>query len=250
MFIKCIVGVRGVRSLIFSSPTPLLCFKNWLLLLDDSWLHNRLLILYNSCHKSRKVQKDINISKILWLKITPASAPVPIKNIHSWFCSCSGWKALTHAEVDSCTPDPSHLWLVYYRDGHRAGTDRIRSLATFLVSGFEFLGKTGFGPGPGFSMYGMMYIKCMRKHGRNGHRAGSGFGVKNLEANQFRSRIRILSLRRRLESIFLTPPISGALHFLIRTGKFWVEAGCSWLLKDFNPQLCDTSIAAVILFTI
>jgi len=40
----------------------------------DSWLHKncRLLLLFNFCHKSRKVQKDIYIPKTLWLKITPA----------------------------------------------------------------------------------------------------------------------------------------------------------------------------------
>jgi len=84
----------------------------------DSWLpkNYRLLLLFNSCHKSRKVQNDHtstrNISKTLWLKITlaPTPNPVPIKNILSWSCSGSGWKALTPAEVDSCTPDPAHLW--------------------------------------------------------------------------------------------------------------------------------------------
>jgi len=68
--------------------------------------------LFNSCHKSRKVQKDIDISKTLWLKITPAPTLVPVKNIHSWSYSDSGWKALTPAGVDSCTPvpaPPAHL---------------------------------------------------------------------------------------------------------------------------------------------
>jgi len=46
------------------------------------------------------------------LKITPDPTPdpVPIKNIHSWSCSGSGWKAQTSAGVDSCTPNLAHLW--------------------------------------------------------------------------------------------------------------------------------------------
>jgi len=52
---------RVVRSLILFTPTPLLYFKTWLLLLV--WLliteNYRLLLLFNSCHKSRRVQINI-----------------------------------------------------------------------------------------------------------------------------------------------------------------------------------------------
>jgi len=66
----------------------------------------RLLILFNFCHKSRRMQININISKALRWKITPTSAlgPVPIENNHSCSCSSSCWKTPTPAGVDSCTP--------------------------------------------------------------------------------------------------------------------------------------------------
>jgi len=91
---------RGAWSLIFSTPTPLLCIKTWLLfpiwLLVTEKLSTPVL-LFNSCHKSRQVQLqiDINISKALLLKITPA--PV-----------C--WKTPTPSKVEFCTTDPTNLW--------------------------------------------------------------------------------------------------------------------------------------------
>jgi len=55
------------------------------------------------------VQIDINISKTLRLKITPAPAFVTIENIHSWSCYGSCWKMPTPAGVASCTPALAHL---------------------------------------------------------------------------------------------------------------------------------------------
>jgi len=58
----------------------------------DSWLHKnyRLLLLFNSCHKSRKVQKDINIPKhcdwksllfrLLFQSKISTSGPAPVEN--------------------------------------------------------------------------------------------------------------------------------------------------------------------------
>jgi len=76
--------------------------------------------------------------------------------------------------------------------GTEPDPESIRSLAP--DSGYIFririwiFGKNGSGAGSGFSMYGMMHIECMLKHGRDEHIAG--FGVKNLEANWFRIRFR------------------------------------------------------------
>jgi len=79
----------------------------------DSWVQKnyRLLLLLNSCYRSRRMQININISKALGWKITPAPSPGPvlIENIHSWSCSGSCWKTLTPDGVDSCTPAPAHL---------------------------------------------------------------------------------------------------------------------------------------------
>jgi len=114
----------------------------------DSWLHKnyRLLLLFNSCHKSRKVQKDINISKALWLKSTPA--PVPIKNIHSW--PCSGWKALTPSGVDSCTLTPAHLWWGH-SNGHKVNRsismENAKKIRTFFSSQQHSERSNGFKSG-------------------------------------------------------------------------------------------------------
>jgi len=98
------LSTRGVQNLIFSTPTPLLRFKNWFLLLFKFW------------QKSREVLTDINFSKTLWLKIilAPAPATVSIKNIH--FRSCL--KILSPAGVysGSCTPLLGLIYLSRYLD--------------------------------------------------------------------------------------------------------------------------------------
>jgi len=58
--------------------------------------------------------------------------------------------------------------LILNRDGHRSETNRTRLY--FSDPDLNFWEKTG----SGLSMYGMMYIECMQKHGRDRHRAGSG----------------------------------------------------------------------------
>jgi len=109
-----------VRGLNFSTPTPLLCLKNWLLITQNLstpapvWLLSHVMCSVNNHWHFKSTV----------LKITPA--PVPRKNIHSWSCSGSYWKTLTPAGVDTCTPAPAHLC-------SRAQRTRLQNTKCFCV---------------------------------------------------------------------------------------------------------------------